>query len=378
MSWWHADSTPGGDGGQLFELHRDVMVRNHGQSSSNMLFGPGKQAKGWKMTGGSFVEVPHSASLAFPKDFTVEAWVNSSFNGTIVAKITPGGQDGFLLDVHENKLRFLVGWPGVADPANFPFDELVHVVAVFEGGVSMRLYINGQKKAERTQGILSSFPAGSTPMRFGINLSGDEASKFKGIIDEVRIYKKALTDAQVKVAYDGKACAIVDPIRWDFIGAPPSNPGCSGQLAEVAPHYTDAASGFFSHTATGCDAGGYPFSTAVPTPDGAFPYAKVTLTEPLEQAHVSLYGSSNPFFPFDAGVELSAVGASSPLGANGFTSIGTYVNPPHPVFVNPGLFQAGTLAPGTYYLRFRPLVVPNPTTSQMRFLEHSIVGVRAP
>ncbi|MFM8582042.1 MAG: LamG-like jellyroll fold domain-containing protein [Planctomycetaceae bacterium] len=86
-------------------------------------------------------------------------------------------------------------------------------------GVSRRLPAGPHRQARGVSLVPATTPAGSTALRFGSNLNADAPSKFKGLIDEVRIYRKALTDQQILTSYQGEACAIVEkePPR----GSPP-------------------------------------------------------------------------------------------------------------------------------------------------------------
>jgi hypothetical protein len=96
---------------------------------------------------GGFLDV-QDAGFRPNKDFAIEAWLRSPSgipSGRIVDRVTPGGKDGFLVDIYRGKIRFIVGrqiesvkWKGKAN-------EWVHVTAKFKDKKLM-LYINGENQ----------------------------------------------------------------------------------------------------------------------------------------------------------------------------------------------------------------------------------------
>lgn len=94
----------------------------------------------------------------FSKGLTVEAWIRPEKFGVggarIVDEVTPGVDDGFLLDTWPgNSLRLICGTHTLRVPRGAPAGEWTHVAAVAdpESG-RCRLYVNGRVEAE-TQGI---------------------------------------------------------------------------------------------------------------------------------------------------------------------------------------------------------------------------------
>ena len=99
----------------------------------------------------------HLADRAFAKGFTVEAWVKSdtlSADMRIIDKITPGGHDGFLFDVHPAKsLRLIVGRKAVWQANVLKPGVWQHVAAVVSPSGCGRLFLGG--KAFNASGELS-------------------------------------------------------------------------------------------------------------------------------------------------------------------------------------------------------------------------------
>src|SRR5262249_32641269 len=165
----------------------------------------------------SIVNVPHSASLALSGAMTLEAWVNPSANAgssandgwrTVIMKErgTTGlsyalyGNDG---DSNPSRPAGYVRNPNAsadkeaaAGPA-VPVGVWTHLAVTYDG-TSIRLYVNGVLRS--TTGSAGGGIAASTaPLRIGGNtvFSIPGTEYFAGLIDEVRIYNRALSAAEI-------------------------------------------------------------------------------------------------------------------------------------------------------------------------------------
>ena len=91
----------------------------------------------------------------FDEGMTIEAWVKPdrlpSGGARLVDRITPGGQDGFLLDTWPgNSLRFIVGNSVLQKKDALSADEWTHVAAVVDPTQSrLKLFVNGALCAEQ-------------------------------------------------------------------------------------------------------------------------------------------------------------------------------------------------------------------------------------
>jgi hypothetical protein len=93
----------------------------------------------------------------------------------------------------EGNVRFVVGSSkGAAnvDAKDIPVGEWIHVACTFADGHA-KVYVNGQRKAQR-QKITQKVCDSSTALQIG---------GFKGAIDDVRIYDRALTQQEVKTLF---------------------------------------------------------------------------------------------------------------------------------------------------------------------------------
>jgi len=146
------------------------------------------------------VEVPDSASLELANALTVEAWAqpkSSRLHAPIVAKETSsyytykleaGGEvkgipEGFISDVPWS-------WEDAEDTKALPNGVWSHLAMTYDG-TNMKLYVNG---------VLVSTRIAAKPTVNGLKLmigSYKTSYFFEGLIDEVRIYNRALSVGEI-------------------------------------------------------------------------------------------------------------------------------------------------------------------------------------
>lgn len=187
VAWWKGDGDTGNEMGPL------------GLWNGSGGYGTGKVGLGWSFDGigSNFVETPDSDVLDLTTGFTVEAWVNvgaASLSGRIADKITSGGSDGWLLDIVNGKLRAIAGGYVATATTTLTTGSLVHVAATWAPGAPPVLYVDGAEVTTTTAG--SSGPIATTlAVRVGADQTGN--NRFKGVIDELGIYSRALSAAEI-------------------------------------------------------------------------------------------------------------------------------------------------------------------------------------
>jgi hypothetical protein len=150
-----------------------------------------------------WVAVADSASLDLTTGMTLEAWVNpATLSGwrTVVMKENPGGL-AYVLYGHDSVPKpatyvRIVGRStsdGTGGSAALPLNAWTHLAATYDGA-TVRLYVNGT--AVGSAPVSGSVVTSSLPLRIGGNAVWGEF--FHGLIDEVRIYNRALTAAEIQ------------------------------------------------------------------------------------------------------------------------------------------------------------------------------------
>ncbi len=144
------------------------------------------------------VQVPNSASLSLGGSFSLETWIKPASipsAGRWASIVTKA--ESYSLQFNGPKLEFTVITGGTRQRLQAPAGAIgagstYHVVATFDGS-QQRLYVNGAQVASRAyRGSASTV---TSPLRIG---SWDGTGEyFAGVVDEVAVYNRVLTPAQV-------------------------------------------------------------------------------------------------------------------------------------------------------------------------------------
>jgi chitodextrinase len=162
----------------------------------------GKYGKALTFDGSNdIVTVPDSNSLDLTTALTIEAWVKPSVNGGSWRTVALKEQSSHLAYAlySNNGAEQLTGnvFMGSDDsqvsstpaPAT---GRWTHIATTWDGTVQ-RVYMDGKEVAKRS--LTGTMPKSTNPLRFGGNAIW--AEWFKGQLDEIRIYNRALTATQI-------------------------------------------------------------------------------------------------------------------------------------------------------------------------------------
>ncbi len=198
---------------------RDASDNSHtGKMEAGASRAEGLKGKGLLLEpAGAFVRIPQHPDLA-PKAVTIALWVNPQGEIAIFANLfrrTWKNNSGktycsWALQLNprnENStiLAFITGHNGTFNRLNTPPDSIppgvwTHIAAVYDPdgpAPQKRIYLNGKLavSCEETQPLV--YDASETgDLYFGQNGKGEE--RYTGMIDEVLLFKRALTDAEIE------------------------------------------------------------------------------------------------------------------------------------------------------------------------------------
>lgn len=208
VSWWRAE----GDA-------QDSVGTNHGTLYGAVGFAPGKVGQAFVFDGASYVRIADAPNLNFDatSPITVELWACRTGTASIMhfmgKRLGCGADTGnYQMAFNENNpgegLSFGGGasTPGyvVTTGLTMPMTNWVYLVGTFDGG-TLRFYTNGVLAASAT-GTMG--PTNSASLLIGDSGSEGGCKPFVGLIDEVAIYNRALSDAEILALYnagsDGK------------------------------------------------------------------------------------------------------------------------------------------------------------------------------
>jgi len=161
-----------------------------------------------------YIEVSHSSELNITDSITIEAWINQDLidasDRTIIAK-GPLSTDmsNYDLRIAKGKVRFLFRNAGDSWRAYSTLDQVItarswfHVVVVQVWGKegTPRIYINGVERPGTW--IVGNSYERVIPNPYPLYISGTGRLKgFNGMIDEVLIWGRALSDEEIRARYE--------------------------------------------------------------------------------------------------------------------------------------------------------------------------------
>ena len=174
---------------------------------SNATWTTGRFGNALGFTGGesSWVTVPNAASLSLTTGMTISAWVRPTAamqsEPTILMKQASGNLAYALYansgDGTPNAWYVSNGdWVSVfaAPEHSVPLNTWTHIAATFDGA-TLRIFHNGQLSA--SQATAGAIDIASGVLRIGGN-SVWSGEGFPGVIDEVRIYNRALSASEIQ------------------------------------------------------------------------------------------------------------------------------------------------------------------------------------
>lgn len=204
-----------GAGDQLID---DSIYKNDGEVKGNPKWVDGKSGKALEFDGvGDSVLVENSDSLSMKKALTMAMWVKAGASAEIKhAGIEKGGWEVgeySLYPVYENGtvIQFF-DLPAACGDAVIKGPSIAgdwHYLVGTWDGKNISLYIDGEVvKSGACEGELK---AGAQPLHIGSRLGGERF--LTGIVDEVRIYNRALTKDEVKKDMETFGNVSVDPLQ---------------------------------------------------------------------------------------------------------------------------------------------------------------------
>jgi len=174
-----------------------------GTPDCTLPFVPGKVGLAGSFDGKSFIDAGDVGKFNYLDAFSLGAWIlPRNPNGTILSRIEDFSQGaGYSLSLKEGKVRLHITlrWSDIGmrleTAAPIALDQWQHVLMTYDGkrkASGVRIYINGQSQPIVVLFDELTYPFNNTePFRIGAG-EGPQ-SRFQGLIDEVRVYRKALS-----------------------------------------------------------------------------------------------------------------------------------------------------------------------------------------
>jgi Concanavalin A-like lectin/glucanases superfamily/Bacterial Ig-like domain/Bacterial Ig domain/PKD domain/Glucose / Sorbosone dehydrogenase len=185
------------------------------------------------------VVVADSNSLDLTTGVTMMAWVRATALGTRWRTLIFKERTGNLVyGVYANRNTGLpiaevttgTSVKSATGAAGLPLDSWAHVTATYDGA-ALRLYVDGNLIT--TTGVTGVMPVSTGPLRIGGNAIWGEY--FQGLIDEVRVYRRALTQTEIQ-ADMGRSISIPDTEN----PTAPTGLGAAGAIGRATLSWTAA------------------------------------------------------------------------------------------------------------------------------------------
>jgi hypothetical protein len=217
VAWYRMDGNANDFGGS-----------NNPSATNAISFVAGKDGQGVTFGSGGYIDIPHSPALA-NQQFTIDAWVkpngaplgppsNNDFWGAVIVQKGLSAPTGYTnvpislgWSAQQQKFVFTFGnmnMDRIVSSSTFPAGQWYHVAATYDGQ-TFKLYVNGM--LEGTVALAKTIvydPA--IPWTIGSTAPPIRAAgyprTFNGVIDEVEIFNRALSQAEIQAIYRPGKC----------------------------------------------------------------------------------------------------------------------------------------------------------------------------
>jgi Concanavalin A-like lectin/glucanases superfamily/Putative Ig domain/Divergent InlB B-repeat domain len=199
VAWWRGESASGSVVSDIIGAHNGSFFTGKTVAAPSYAT-EGEVGGAFVFNGSVYVQVPGAIELR-PSEMTVEAWVFptvlNAFSAVIAHGSSTNDNDTWWLGLSNGIPRFFSHDSVLLEgPFAIPLNQWTHLAASFDGSTK-RLYVNGVQVA--TQGGLGALVYDSAvPITIGADWGRNVPTDlFNGRVDEVSLYRRALSSAEV-------------------------------------------------------------------------------------------------------------------------------------------------------------------------------------
>ncbi|KKQ23516.1 MAG: hypothetical protein US38_C0014G0003 [Candidatus Roizmanbacteria bacterium GW2011_GWC1_37_12] len=169
-----------------------------------------------------------SSKYDLTNDFSFGAWVYRTNSPSNQARIISKG-DKYLLFTTTNNIPicYMNGLSATSLTATsaLPVNQWIYVLCTYKDN-ARKLYINGILNAQDTP--TGTITSDNTDLVVGNYDVPSDSYRFRGIIDEVKIYNSALTSDEIKLDYNHGSAMVLGSVSTDSTGAVADNSSARG------------------------------------------------------------------------------------------------------------------------------------------------------
>lgn len=209
-------------------------------------------------------------SLTYP--FTVACWIRpTGYSGAYMVPVSLGTSAGPAFQIiMSNAGRIWLetavnasGYSSSTSAGAVPLNQWTHVAVTLTAGDAGRIYVNGQLLSSVTLpsgGLLGVGSAAPTQLRVGNKMFTTTDQAFKGYLDDLRLYSKALSASDINSLYASYTEGTAAQTCWVLGNATAETPGAALQLELSATRVITASAtvGGTLHTAPATELGALP------------------------------------------------------------------------------------------------------------------------
>jgi hypothetical protein len=166
---------------------------------NNVDYALGKIGEGLSFGGSGHLTVEDAASLSLGEDYSVAMWINpASISGQQpIFERGTGESSRILIWLEDDEVSMGTNSYWSSSAADLEIGNWYHVVAVHSGeGDIERIYVDGVKISEKIGEEKDAYNSGT--FFLGVDAVYRKKYYYKGMLDEFRIYNRALTEKEVK------------------------------------------------------------------------------------------------------------------------------------------------------------------------------------
>ncbi|MBC8354851.1 MAG: DUF1553 domain-containing protein [Planctomycetes bacterium] len=173
-------------------------------------YSDGVQGDAADFDGKRFIDAGDIANFGYFDRFSISAWIRPSTGdaGTVVSRMTDAEKaDGYYVRLQDGRVqvnlikRWLDDCVRVETETTIETDEWTHLLVTYDGsrvanGISV--YVNGAKAPVKANfDFINQTFASTEPLRIGGG--GGAEGRFRGLIDEVQLYERCLSDDEAAI-----------------------------------------------------------------------------------------------------------------------------------------------------------------------------------